>query len=277
MKYSVLTSVYYKENPEYLKLSISSMLNQTIPTDDFVIVKDGPLTDKLETVLADFSEKHKNINIVNLAENVGLGAALNAGLIKCKNELVARMDTDDIALENRCEVQLAEFEKDKKLDIVGSFMYEFYDDPNTIETIKVVPITQKEIYEFGKRRNPFNHPTVMYKKSTVMMNSGYAETRRGEDIDLFTRMLYNGCQARNIDKPLLKYRSNADMFKRRKSLTDTKAYISVIIRSWKMGYSGVKDVFYAVIMQVGAMICPAFLGRWIYKKTFRKKYTRSDF
>ncbi|MFC3884667.1 glycosyltransferase [Bacillus songklensis] len=270
MDYSVLTSVYYKEDPEYLKLSVLSMLNQTVPTNDFVIVKDGPLTDELEDVLRDFEKKYTNINIISLSENVGLGSALNAGLNKCKNELVARMDTDDIAFKNRCQLQLEEFASDPELDIVGSFMYEFYDNPEQFTAIKRVPITHKEIYKFAKRRNPFNHPTVMYKKSTILSNGGYSTLRRGQDIELFTRLLYQGCKGKNIDKPLVKFRTNDNMYKRRKSWSTAKNYIGVIYKSWKMGYAGFFDLMYVFTLQTGLLVIPTPLGKWIFRKFFRR-------
>jgi glycosyltransferase involved in cell wall biosynthesis len=263
-------SVYHKESPEYLSLSISSILNQTVPSDDIVIVKDGPLTHELDLILNNFARNYRNINIVSLEKNVGLGAALNAGLKECKNELVARMDTDDIALENRCELQLAEFENDKKLDIVGTFMYEFSNNPDDVKTIKTVPVTHEEIYKFAKRRNPFNHPTVMYKKSVILSNGGYSNMRRGQDIDLFTRILYKGCKGKNINKPLLKYRTNEAMINRRKSWVTTKSYISVIYNSWKMGYAGINDLIYVFVLQVGMMVCPTPIVKWVHNKFLRK-------
>lgn len=269
LNYSVLTSVYCKENVEYLKASIESILKQTIPTNDYVIVKDGHLTDELDEVIREYEKKYDNIHVIDIPENVGLGAALNIGLKECKNELVARMDTDDIALENRCEIQLEEFKNDLELDIVGSYMYEFINDPNKIVATKKVPLTHKEIYEFGKRRNPFNHTTVMYKKSTLLKFGGYSNMRRGQDIELFTRLLYKGCKAKNIDKPLVKFRTNENMHKRRKSWETTKNFIGVIYKSWKMGYARLIDLLYVIILQVGLMIIPTPIGRWIYRTFFR--------
>lgn len=271
MNYSVLTSVYYKENPEYLKLSIFSILNQTVPTNDFVIVKDGPLTEELDKVINEFQERYKNINVVSLPENLGLGSALNKGLKLCKNELVARMDTDDIALQNRCELQIMEFENDNNLDIVGSYMFEFTDDPGNITSIKVVPVTHEQIYKFAKRRNPFNHPTVMYRKSVILKHGGYSDMRRGQDIELFTRLIYKGCRGKNVDKPLIKFRTNEAMIKRRKSWITTKNYIGVIHKSWRMGYAGFNDLFYVSTLQIGMMICPVPVAKWVNRKFFRKE------
>jgi glycosyltransferase involved in cell wall biosynthesis len=270
MNYSVLTSVYWKEKPEYLKSSIQSILNQTIPTNDFVIVKDGPLTDELEAVIDMFIKDNKNIRIVSLSQNVGLGNALNAGLKVCRNELVARMDTDDIAVENRFEIQLAEFERDQRLDILGSYMYEFIDNPENIVATKVVPLSHDQIFNFGKRRNPFNHPSVMYKRSVILKYNGYSSMRQGQDLELFTRLLFNGCKGKNIERPLIKFRSNIEMHKRRKSWTSVKNYIEVIYKSWKMGYSGLIDLLYVIVLQFGLLVLPTSIGMWIYRNIFRK-------
>lgn len=109
-KYSVLMSVYYKENPEWLDIAIKSMMEQTIVTDDFVIIKDGKLTQELDTVLEKYEEKYPEIfNIIQLENNVGLGPALKIGVENCKNELIARMDSDDYSIQTRCEKQLQVF------------------------------------------------------------------------------------------------------------------------------------------------------------------------
>lgn len=249
---------------------MNSILNQTIPTNDYVIVKDGPLTNELNDVIREYQNEFDNIHIIDLPDNIGLGAALNAGLHECKNELVARMDTDDISIENRCEFQLNEFEKDDELDIIGSYMFEFENNPNEIIATKTVPLTHDQIYKFGKRSNPFNHTTVMYKKSTLLKYGSYSTMRRGQDIELFTRLLYNGIKGKNIEVPLVKFRTNKDMHKRRKSWETTKGFIGVIYMSWKIGYSGLMDLFYVVVLQVGLMLIPAPIGRCIYRKLFRK-------
>ena len=106
-KYSVLMSLYKKEKPEYLNLAIQSMIDQTVRPDEIVIVKDGHITNELKTVLDDYQSKYPALfNIVGYEKNRGLGLALNYGLKHAKNELIARMDTDDIAKPERCEKQL---------------------------------------------------------------------------------------------------------------------------------------------------------------------------
>ncbi|CRZ34502.1 glycosyltransferase [Herbinix hemicellulosilytica] len=169
LKYSVLMSIYKKEKPEYFIQSIESMINQTLRPDEIVIVKDGELTKDLENIIEHYIYKYPGLfNIVPLKENVGLGKALDEGLKYCKNELVARMDTDDISLPERCEIQVKEFIKNPKLSIVGTMIDEFYDDPKNVISSRIVPTSNYEIHKFIKRRSPFNHPTVMFKKSDVI-------------------------------------------------------------------------------------------------------------
>lgn len=164
----VLMSVYHKEKPEYLKQAIASIQAQTLPTDDFVLVCDGPLNDALDAVIAKKQqEMGKTLNVVRLAKNGGLGNALNEGIKHCKNELVARMDSDDIAYQDRCEKQIAVFYKHSEVSICSGIVEEFTSTPDVVDAKRVPPEAHEEIVEFAKKRNPFNHPCVMYKKSVV--------------------------------------------------------------------------------------------------------------
>ena len=179
MDYSILMSVYHKEKPEYLKEAIESMLSQTVKSNDFVIVCDGPLTKELYDVI-EFYEKDKSnyIRRIQLEKNMGLGKALNIGLENCKNELVARMDSDDISVNNRIELQLKEFEKNSELVLCGTNISEFYESIDNIIGSRNVPSEYVQIIEFSKKRNPFNHPSVMFKKNIVKEVGSYSVIRR---------------------------------------------------------------------------------------------------
>ncbi|KIL35446.1 glycosyl transferase [Cohnella kolymensis] len=263
-------SLYIKEKPEFLKQSIDSMLNQTVMPDEIVIVKDGPLTDKLNQVLEDYNRNYPELfNIVVSEKNIGLGLALNLGLYNCKNELVARMDTDDISIAERCEKQLNAFEENKELVIVGTMIDEFYNDPTEIKSSRIVPTAHHEIYEFAKRRSPFNHPTVMYKKSKVLECGGYSDLKRNQDVDLFGRMLFNGFKASNLNEVLLKFRSNDALSKRRRSWENTKSYIGTIHKFRKMGYSNFSDYVVVAIAQLAMFVCPITIQTWLYKQYLR--------
>ena len=269
-KYSFLMSVYHKEKKKYLELSIESMLNQSVKPDEIVIVKDGPLTRELDEIIDKYSYKYKNVfNIVSLKKNVGLGLALNEGLKAAKNDLVARMDSDDICKVDRCKIQLSKFANDKKLVICGSNIDEFNGDINNITGHRVVPEKMKDIYDFSKRRSAFNHPTVMYKKSKVLENNGYSNLKRNQDVDLFGRMIFAGCKAYNIQDSLLWFRSDDDLAKRRRSWENTKSYIGTIRKFWKMGFSSFTDYFTVLVGQTVMFLMPVKVQHFIYKKFLR--------
>ena len=266
-KYSVLMSLYKKENPEYLKSSIDSMLNQSVKPDEIVMVEDGPLTPELYAVLDSYPILHRVRNKTNL----GLGLALNAGLKECRNELVARMDTDDCSKPERCEKQLARFLEKPYLSIVGSHIDEFVDDISNVISQRIVPTTSDDIYNFAKKkRSAFNHPTVMYSKTAVLENNGYSDLKRNQDVDLFGRMQFEGYKAENIDEALLWFRSSDELAKRRKSWQNTWSYIATIRKFWKMGYSSFADYAMVGIAQTGMYLMPVKVQNFVYKKFFEE-------
>lgn len=265
-KYSVLMSLYKKEHPEYLRIAIDSMLDQTITPDEIVMVEDGPLTDELYAVL----DEYPMLVRVKNKTNLGLGLALNEGLKKCRNELVARMDTDDCSKSERCEKQLCRFAEKPYLAIVGSHIDEFVGDISNVVSQRVVPTTSKEIFDFSKRRSAFNHPAVMYSKTAVLNNNGYADLKRNQDVDLFGRMQFKGYQAENIDEALVWFRSSDELVARRKSWVNTKSYIDTIQKFWKMGYSSFSDYAKVAVAQTGMFILPASMQNWVYRNFLRK-------
>ena len=270
-KYSVLMSVYKNEKAEYFRLALDSMLAQTATPDEIVIVEDGPLTDELYNVIYEYVAKDSALfTIVKNETNIGLGLALNEGLKACRNELIARMDTDDISKPERCEKQLAVFAENPELSIVGAFVDEFHSTPEEIASTRAVPEKHDEIYNFAKKRSAFNHPVVMYKKSKVLEFNGYSDLRRNQDVDLFGRMLFGGCKAENIGESLLYFRSNDALAKRRKSWQNTKSYIDTIKRFWKMGYSSFGDYFKVLVAQTVMFLLPVRVQHWVYKKFLRK-------
>ncbi len=265
--YSVLMSLYVKEKPAYLRLAIDSMLNQTVKPDEIVIVEDGPLNSDLYAVLDEYDG---NITRICNEKNLGLGLALNVGLKACRNELVARMDTDDISKPDRCEKQLKRFAERSELAIVGAWVDEFTVSPDQVVSTRAVPMDSNDIYNFAKKRSAFNHPVVMYRKSKVLEQGGYANLRRNQDVDLFGRMLFAGNKAENIGEALLWFRSNDDLAKRRKSWENTWSYIETIRRFWKMGYSSFADFAIIAVSQASMYLMPVKLQHWVYKTFLRK-------
>lgn len=266
-KYSVLMSLYKKENPEYFRLALDSMLKQTIEPDEIILVEDGPLTDELYEVVNKYKEY---LHIVVNETNLGLGLALNNGLKECRNELVARMDTDDCSKPDRCEKQILRFAEKPYLAIVGSHIDEFIGNISNVISRRTVPTSSEDIYNFAKRRSAFNHPTVMYSKTAVLANGGYADLKRNQDVELFGRMQFEGYKAENIDESLLWFRSSDELAKRRKSWQNTWSYITTIRKFWKMGYSDFADYAIVAIAQTGMYLMPVNVQQFVYKKFLRK-------
>ncbi len=264
--YSVLMSVYVKEKPEFLRESMESMFAQTFPTDDFVLVCDGPLTEELDAVIAEMQEKHPHVlHVIRLKENMGLGNALKEGIVYCKNELVARMDSDDISKPERCERQLQEFAADPQLDIVSGTIEEFVNSPDQIIGKRILPCTYAEICKFSRKRNPFNHPAVIFKKSSVINARNYSEEYHlFEDYALWVRMLKNGCFAINIPETLLYMRTSPSIYLRRGG----KSYAKDMLRfhHWmrKIGWSTWIDYLTGAIPHAIICIIPNNLRKKIY-------------
>ncbi|MCM1224284.1 MAG: glycosyltransferase [Lachnospiraceae bacterium] len=215
-KYSVLMSLYKKEHPEYLRLALDSMINQTVKPDEIVLVEDGPLTSDLYEVVKEYTEKYPELlHIVVNKKNLGLGLALNIGLKACRNELIARMDTDDISKPDRCEKQLRFFSTHPTVTILGGQIEEFINSPNEIVGKRIVPQTDRELKEFMKKRCPFNHMTVMFKKSDVMKAGSYKDWFWNEDYYLWIRLALRNYKFANLGDTLVNARVGIDMYQRR--------------------------------------------------------------
>lgn len=267
-EYSVLLSLYEKEKPGYLKQSLESIFEQTVLPYEVIVVLDGPITKEQEDILAYYGDK---LTLVPLKANVGLGLALNEGLKACHTDLVARMDTDDIMKPTRCEKQLEAFMNDGNLVILGTQIDEFMVNPEESKTSRIVPTTHEEILKFSKRRNPFNHPTVMYKKDRVLKYNGYNDIRRNQDFDLFVRMLVGGEKANNLDESLLFFRANEDNLKRRKSWQKVSSDIRISNNFRKMGHASIIDFSIVSLSHLIMFISPTFIAKWISENLLRKK------
>lgn len=269
-EYSVLMSVYHKERPEYLKQAIESIQVQSLSTNDFVLVCDGPLNDELDAVIQTKQlEMGENLNVVRLAKNGGLGNALNEGIKHCKNELVARMDSDDIAYPDRCEKQIAVFNTHSEVSICSGIVEEFTTDPNTVDTRRVPPETNAEIIEFAKKRDPFNHPCVMYKKSAVKAVGSYQDFYLLEDYYLWLRILMAGYQGYNIQEPLLHMRAGSDMYKRRAGWKYAKTQAKLFKFMKQQGFIGNGQYIKSCVIRSGSALAPNWLRKFMFERVLR--------
>ncbi len=269
-KFSVLMSVYHKDDPTYLDTALNSLTEQTAVPDEIVLVKDGPVSQQLEGVIDAFHKKFSNLKIVALEKNSGLGNALNQGLKHCSHELVARMDSDDISKPHRFEKQLHIFETNKFIDVVSSWIDEFIDiKENTVSTRKI-PETTEEIACYAKSRCPVNHPSVMFRKSAVLSAGNYQPFPLFEDYYLWARMLLNNAKFYNIQESLLWFRTTSDTYKRRGGLKHAIDEIQFQKFLLKSNFINIPTFFENIAIRFCVRIMPNGLRAFIYKKILRR-------
>lgn len=270
-KYSVLMSVYFKEKPEWLEYSINSMMNQTVLCDEFVLIEDGSLTDELENVVKKFEKEYPGIfNVVRNKKNKGLGLALKDGVLHCKNELIIRMDSDDYSIPERCEKLLNVIIENPDYECVGSYEAEFEKDINDIISIHKVPETNEDISKFMRRRCAILHPTVLFRKSSVLKAGNYRDVKLYEDYDLFMRMVCeNYAKCYNIQENLYYIRINSDFYKRRGGWKYMTTVLKFKNQQRKNGYMSLKDFIISAGGQAVVCLMPNRLRRWFYLKFLR--------
>lgn len=261
--FSVLMSLYIKESPMFLDACLNSLYDQTVQADEVVIVLDGPISQSLKDVLDKWLLKLP-IKIVPLPENVGLGEALNCGLDKCSYPLVARMDTDDICVAQRFELQLNEFSANKELILLGGSIAEFDGDISNIIGKRTVAIDSKKIKQLARFRNPFNHMTVMFKKDAVLNAGGYVHHYFMEDYNLWLRMLSRNNVVSNIPDILVNARAGMGMLSRRRGLTYIKSELKLAKLKYKLGIQNLPGVICIFILRASPRLMPVFIFKKIY-------------
>lgn len=214
---SALGAVYVREAPSHLSAALSSLANQTRPANEVVLVVDGPIPLPLDSVIESFRSRLP-LKVVRCARNMGLGGALNLGLSHCSGTLIARFDTDDINERRRFELQLQCFADNPDLDICGSAVAEFTDDAARPHSLRTVPLEHNSIVRWAWLRNPFNHPTVMFKRATAQLLGGYRELLFFEDFATWQIWLNAGAKAYNLPQVLVQMRTNTGFYERRGSL-----------------------------------------------------------
>lgn len=264
-------SVYFKENPAFLRAALDSVINQTVKPNQIVLVKDGPLTEELDGAINEYTNSYPELfKIVPLERNMGLGLALREGVLNCDNELIARMDSDDISRNDRFELQLKEFQKDADLDICGSHILEFEGTTDNIVAKRTVPLDDKAIKKYQRRRDGLNHVAVMFKKSVVLKAGNYRSCLLMEDTLLWANMFLSGAKAINIDDNLVLVRVGKDMFERRGGLAYYKKYKEGRKQVYKTGFISWWDYRYTLLIQLAVALMPNKLRGFVFKKMLHK-------
>jgi len=264
--FSVLMSIYSKENARYFDRAMISIWDeQTIKPSEIVLIEDGILTDDLYSSISHWKEKiGKAFRTIPLEKNVGLGNALNIGLQKCRYELIARMDTDDVCVNDRFEKQLEIF-KNSDIDICSSWVGEFDRNENEIISYRKLPEKHLDIIRFAKHRCPINHPAAMYKKQAVKDAGSYVEMFFLEDYYLWGRMIVNGAKFYNIEEPLVNMRAGSGQLKRRHGMKYFLSEYSLHKTFLSIGFINYSEFIQNVALRFFTRMLPKSILMYVYK------------
>ena len=268
MKFTVLMSIYYKELPQHFDRAMQSIWDDQIAKpDEVVLVQDGPLPDALQYQIEVWTKKLNGIlKPIPLKENVGTGKAKNIGIKACSHELIAVMDTDDISLPERFEKQLNVFRNNPEIDVCGAWVGEFEDNENVIVSHRRTPEQHEQIVAFAKSRSPVNHPTAMYRKSSVLSAGNYSEWRSSQDFNLFVRLIIDGAKLHNIQEPLVNMRmGNGQLETRRGGLKQALLEASVQKEFYQMGFLSLFELARNVVIGFSIRMLPRALIKLFYK------------
>lgn len=269
-EYTVVMSVYSGEKAQFLRESLVSMLTQTHPCTELILVCDGRLTEELDSVISELCGKYPALHIIGSKEPKGVGACANAALRRAKTEYIVKMDSDDISLPDRCERQLRYMAEHPETDMLGCFIEEFDSDSGEHIAERRTPLTHSEIMKFAKRRNPFNNQTLVYKRSAALRAGGYTTVRRCEDYEFVVRMLMSGAVGANLPEVLVRYRVTDSNLTRRRDFNNTVSFIAVRRHIHRLGFSSFMDFLVPCAAQLVLFMLPRKLTGLFYKKLLRK-------
>lgn len=263
--FSVLISIYHRENPCYLNECMASIWEQqTLKPTEIILVKDGTLTAELDAVIIQWKAKLDDIlNIISLKKNVGLARALNEGLKYCKYELVARMDSDDRAMSDRFHKQIRFMLENPDIAVSSGLVEEWNENFSYKISERILPLTHDKIYYFAKSRNPISHPAVIFRKSAVLNVGGYP-TIYPEDYPLWGIMLVNGYQFANLPDLLLKMRIGNALIERR-GKTFLIGEIQLFHYLHKIGFLNRYELYRNILQRSIVRQSPLWIKKLLYK------------
>lgn len=271
-RFSVAMSIYKSDVPADLRIALESIVNQTLPPDEIVLVADGPIPTELEAVVKGIDYKDTVLTFLPQEVNRGLGAALRIAVDNAKHEYVARMDSDDISLPDRFEKQMRCFQEDPQLSIVGGMITEFVDTPDNVMSKRILPLEDKEIKAFMRSRCGVNHVTVIFKKEELLRAGSYLPDFRQEDYYLWARMIKSGCRFKNIPDIVVNVRSGKDQFARRGGMAYFQDVLAFNQWMWKNGLISLPRMIYSIAVRgLVQLAMPNQLRTWVYQNLLRNK------
>lgn len=272
-KFSIVTSVYRNDKPEFVIRALDSItVLQSLQADELVLIVDGPVPKKLEEIIKEREERYPDLyHVLWLEENGGLGNALRLGVETAKNDIIVRMDSDDVASPYRFQKQIEYLQNNPECDVVGGQMTEFIDDEENIVGSRIVPQTNEEIYLWLKSRCPLNHVTVAMRRSKVLAVGNYIDWHYNEDYYLWIRMAEAGFKFANLPDTLVNVRVGKDMYARRggwKYFKSEKGLQDYMLR--KKMISLPRYIFNVAVRFGVQAAMPNSVRGFVFQKLFRK-------
>lgn len=267
--FSVLISIYCKENPSWFREALDSIFAQTLQPYEIVLVEDGPLTPELYEVIDEYQRLHPIFNIVKNEKNLGLGLALRKGVLACKNEIIARMDTDDIIPPYRFEKQLAKMEKE--YDVVSCWSQLFIGERTNIIAVKTRPENHEDIVKLAHRRSPVCHAAAFMRKSAILRAGNYQHRQYYEDYNLWVRMIQSGAKFYNVQEVLYDVRTTEEQLRRRGGWAYLKNELNYLREFYDMGFYSWKDLFVNANIRIAARLMPQGVREFMFKKIWNHK------
>ena len=272
IKFSVLMSVYHKENPIFLRNAIESVsIKQTIKPNEIVLIQDGPLTDELYHLIRYFESELPYFKTYSMEKNSGLGKALEYGVMKCTYDWIARMDSDDISIPDRFEKQVEFLKQHKNIDVLGSNITEFGENPEDVVAIKRMPNTHADIRAMLRRRTPICHVTAFIRKEKLLAAGGYQDLPYVEDYYLWARMFVNSSQFASVDESLVLVRVGNGMLARRGNKQQILSWKILNDYMYKNGLVSYLDVIINKFLIRMFLYMPVKMKEVLYKKVLRKR------
>jgi len=265
--FSVIMPFYRGDQAQHVEAALQSLEQQSLRAAEIILIQDGPVPEDLDQLVLNWEQRMPEIERVVLAQNQGLSAALNAGIEAANFEWLARMDADDICESNRFEKQWALIQSDPDLSILGSWIEEYDEDMQRPLAIRRLPEKHADILSYARWRCPFNHMTVMYRKSALIALGKYKNFGAvGDDYELWARFLMKGYKSANIAENLVKARTGNAMFSsRRRGLKYLRNELKEINALYKLGLLKPWHYLFHVSVKSIVRLSPSFLVKFIYK------------
>lgn len=267
--FSVLISIYHKENPKYFKIALECVFAQTVQPNEIVLIEDGALTDELYDIINEFQRKYPVFNIIKNKTNIGLGLSLAKGVVASSCEYIVRMDTDDIIPIDRFEKEIKKLEEG--YDVVSCWSLTFEDNIDNVIAIKKRPEYHNDIRKLAHKRSPMCHAGSAFRRSAVLSAGNYEHHLYYEDYDLWVRMLNNGAKFYNIQEVLYYVRTSRDMIARRGGWNYMMTEIRCFIRFYQIGFYSLFDVIKNIATHSIIRILPIQVRSYILKKIWGSK------